>query len=109
MTTREDLAAEVRASLDAAVPVMVGEQKKPARAPRATTGFLVVNADWDPAAYPAAAWSLIPFEGKPGRKAALQEARAEQSRFQAMAPNEPPKAILEVTATYQVVEDGGRG
>lgn len=59
-------------------------------APKPTTGYLVVNPDWDPARTPAEGWTPLPTE-----KAALAGVGAE-------------KVILKAVTTYTLVEGGGR-
>lgn len=61
--------------------------------PKPTTGYLVVDPDWDPVQAPAYGWWL---------PMTLKEAKARCRAFR-----ESPKVILKVQTTYTLVEDGG--
>ena len=65
--------------------------------PKPTSGYLVVNADWDPVREPAPGW--LPLT--------LKDAKSQQRAFAAMVPGGPRKVILKAVTTYTLVEDGG--
>lgn len=102
--TSENLAAEVRASLDAAVPVIVGEQpaveNKPAHAknPKPTVGFIVVPCGWDPQ---DSHGRLHLWNQHPSKKAA----QAERSDRDGIGGAR--RMIVRVEASFTIVDDGG--
>lgn len=64
--------------------------------PKPTSGYVVVNADWDPKSWPAEGWMPFPT---------VKEARARQARAEGAGV---PKVILKVETVYTLM-DGDRG
>lgn len=100
-STQEDLANDVRAGLDAAVPVMVGKQPeaKPARPknPKPTFGYITVSRDWNPSGSHNRTFLWNPH--------ATQKA-AEADRALSDSLGCGPQMIVRVDTTFTIVDGG---
>lgn len=94
---REMAAADPQAGL--------ADLKRRLKNPPPFVGYLVAGANFTPPKRTKTSWLYQP----PSLFHGLGDAEVERDGFQAMAPDDPPKAIFKVTVTFERVEGGSRG
>lgn len=83
----------------------LADLKRRLKNPPPFVGYLVVGANFTLPKRTKTSWLYQP----PSLFHGLGDAEVERDGFQAMAPDDPPKAIFKVTVTFERVEGGSRG
>lgn len=93
------LTTEEAQQTDTAQTAAVAKPAAAPRAPKPSSGYIVVNPAWDPVAERNWAWN--PY---PDTKVGLKEARAEQALAETLGVEQ---VVMHLQTTFTLVEDDG--